>query len=47
MIWTWMAMLPVRDTVVVMTFVSDTGDLEMETPHQAGCLDTGTISPDT
>ena len=31
-----MAMLPVRDTVVVMTFVSDTGDLEMETPHQAG-----------
>ena len=40
-----MAMLPMRDTVVVMTFVSDTGDLE--TLHQAGCLDTGTISPDT
>ena len=38
MIWTWMAMLPVRDTVVVMTFVSDTGDLEMETPAQLALI---------
>ena len=35
-----MAMLAMRDTVVVMTFVSDTGDQEMETLHQAGYPDT-------